>query len=99
MTTIRWTETARVDLRAIHAYVARDSRVYAQRVMDRVKKAVERSSRFPESGTRVIEWDRPDIRKIVVGNYRAIYRIHGEVVEILTVIHAARLLSEEPPDV
>jgi toxin ParE1/3/4 len=74
MTTIRWTEAARGDLRAIHAYIARDSRAYARRVLDRLRKAVERLSRFPESGAQVLEWDRPDLREIVVSKFRVIYR-------------------------
>src|SRR5947209_8208244 len=31
MIPIFWTEQARADLRAVHAYIARDSRVYARR--------------------------------------------------------------------
>src|SRR4051794_20633482 len=89
MTPIRWTESARGDLRAIHAFIARDSRVYARRMVERLRKAVERLSRFPGSGTRVHEWDRPELREIIVGNYRVIYRLRDECVEILTVIHAA----------
>jgi toxin ParE1/3/4 len=98
MTRIRWTEAARTDLRTLHAYIARDSRVYARRVVERLRKAVERLQVFPESGTRVIEWDRPDLREVVVGNYRAVYRYREQIVEILAVLHAARNLPDEPPN-
>ena len=98
MTPIRWTDGARADLRAIHAYVARDSRVYARRLVDRIRKSVLRLRKFPESGGRVLEWDRPDVREIPVGNYRAIYRLRNNTVEILTVIHGARLLSDQAED-
>ena len=64
-------------------------------MVDRLRKAVERLGQFPGSGTRVHEWNRPDLREIVVGNYRVIYRLNDEIVEILTVIHAARRLAEE----
>lgn len=37
--------------------------------------------------------DEPLIREILLGNYRIVYRISGEVVEILTVYHGARLLD------
>jgi addiction module RelE/StbE family toxin len=99
MMTIRWTESARADLRAIHAYIARDSRVYAKRMVERLRKAVDRLRRFPGSGTLVPEWDRPELREIVVGNYRVIYRLKERCVEILTVIHAARHLPGDSRDV
>jgi toxin ParE1/3/4 len=98
MTSIRWTESARADLRVIHAFIAKDSRVYAQRMIDRIKKAVETLRRFPGSGTQVHEWDRPDIREILVGNYRVIYSLEERKVVILTVIHAASQLSDDPTD-
>jgi plasmid stabilization system protein ParE len=98
MTPIQWTETARADLRAIHAYVARDSRVYARRLVDRIRKSVGRLRRFPESGARVLEWDRPDVREVLAGNYRVIYRLRNNTVQVLTVIHGARLLSDQAED-
>jgi toxin ParE1/3/4 len=99
MPTIQWTEFARADLRAIYAFIARDSRVYARRTVDRIRIAVERLKRFPGSGTRVHEWDRPELREIVVGNYRVIYRLGDRTVEILTVIHAASQLPDDRADV
>lgn len=99
MTSIRWTETARADLRAIHAFIAKDSRVYAQRMVERIRKAVDRLSRFPRSGAQTHEWDRSDLREILVSNYRIIYRIDEQNVVILTVIHAARQVPDDPLDV
>jgi toxin ParE1/3/4 len=96
MTSILWTDSARADLRVIHAFIAKDSRVYAKRMIDRIKKAVDRLKRFPGSGTQVHEWDRPDLREIMVGNYRVIYRLDEQSAVILTVIHAASQLSDDP---
>ena len=95
MTTIRWTESARTDLRMIHAYIARDSRVYARRMIDRIKTSVDRLKQFPGSGARVREWDNEQLREIVVGNYRVIYRLHEKMVVILTVIYGASQLSQD----
>ncbi len=94
MRSIRWTKTARGDLRAIHGFIARDSRLYALRVVNRIRRSVERLKQFPESRTRVLEWDRPDLREIVVSNYRVIYGLRENDVEILAVIHAARQLPD-----
>jgi toxin ParE1/3/4 len=67
-------------------------------MLDRLNKAVERLRRFPGCGTRVQEWDRPDLREILVGNYRIICRLGDKSVEILSVIHAASRLSDDPVD-
>lgn len=93
MTLIRGTETARNDVRAIHAYIARDSRLYAKRTVERLKREVQRLRRFPKSGARVPEWDRNDLREILVGSYRVIYHWDERCVQILTVLHAARPFS------
>ncbi len=91
MIRIRWTQAARADLRQIHAHIARDSRVYARRLVDRIKAAVEGVRLFPEAGAKVPEWDQDDIREIFVGSYRVIYRLR-DAVEIIAVIHGARQL-------
>lgn len=75
-----------------------ETQVYALRLVNRTKTSVERLRQFPRSGTLVQEWDRPDLREIVVSNYRVIYRIHDEDVEIITVIHAARQLPDVEND-
>ncbi len=97
MTTICWTQTARADLRAIHAYVSRDSKIYARRLVEKIKHSVARLRRFPRSAGMVLEWEKEDVREIPVGNYRVIYQLRDNKVIVLTVIHAAREIPEFPP--
>lgn len=59
----------------------------------KVFEAVDRLELFPESGRVVPELNRKEIREVIIGNYRIIYRIRGELVEILTVYHSSRLLD------
>jgi len=91
MTRIRWSHADRADLREIYAHIARDSRVYARRFVERIKSAIENVRLIPEAGAKVVEWDRDDIREIYVGNDRLIYRIR-DVIEVVAVIHGARQL-------
>jgi len=42
------------------------------------------------SGRIVPECADPAIREIIYGNYRVIYRVRGDVVELLTIFHGAR---------
>ncbi len=39
------------------------------------------------------EINDPEIREILFGSYRIVYRVKGELVEILTIYHGARLLD------
>jgi len=94
MITIDWTDRARQDLRAVFAYVAQDSHVYAKRLVDRIREKVELLKDFPGLGATVEDWEGQNIREIQEGNYRIIYRARAELVQILTVLHAARRLPE-----
>ena len=53
----------------------------------------------PESGRRLPDFPQLPHREVVVGNYRVVYRYDPErdVVNIVMVVHGARLLKK-PPD-
>ncbi|GAG86026.1 unnamed protein product [marine sediment metagenome] len=38
--------------------------------------------------------ETPELRERILGNYRIIYRLKKDAVEIVTIIHGARLLRE-----
>lgn len=58
-----------------------------------VLAAVGRLANFPNSGRVVPEIKDPGIREIILGSYRIVYRVKGDLVELLTVYHGARLLD------
>ena len=74
-------------------YIAHDSSRYAHLFASKVFNSVLRLEDFPMSGRIVPEIEQEDIREIILGNYRIIYRISGENVYILTVYHSARLFD------
>jgi toxin ParE1/3/4 len=83
-------------------YISRDSEHYAKLFAQRIFAAAEMLTRFPESGRIVPEYDRRDLRELLFQNYGIVYRIKGDVVQIATVVHGARLLPDiwkegEPP--
>jgi len=90
---ISWTEQALEDLEAICLFIARDAPRYAAVFTDQVFVAVDRLQKFPLSGRVVPELEREEIREIIFKNYRIIYRVHREEVEILTIHHGAKLLN------
>jgi plasmid stabilization system protein ParE len=87
---VHWTDTARDHLRAIHAYIARDSPRYAQRMVDRLTRRSQQIGEFPLSGRKVPEFDVPQIRQLVEGPFRIIYYIKPDQINVLAIIHGAR---------
>ena len=93
MAEIRWTPQAADDLEAIADFISEDSTHYAGLFVIDVLNAVQRLKNFPQSGRIVPESNDPIIREIILGNYRIVYRVKPDLVEILTVYHGARLLD------
>ena len=46
------------------------------------------------SGRVVPEYQRPDLRELIFQNYRIVYRVKTDYVEVAAVVHGARLLSK-----
>ena len=88
-----WTDPSIEDLRAVRDYIGRDSDYYAADLVEQVVLSVERLLRFPKLGRVVPEAQDENIRELVHQNYRIIYRIAGERIEILTIVHGSRDLT------
>lgn len=92
-----WSQRALEDRRAIYEYIEADDPRTAVKVDGRIAHAVLRLQDFPESG-RVGRVE--DTRELVIArtSYIAPYRITGNIVRILRVIHSARIWPDEIPD-
>ena len=90
-----WTDNSIGHLLGIYEYIARNSPVYAKRVVDRITRRSEQIAEFPLSGRKVPEYKTEDIREIIEKPYRIIYRIKSDQIDILAVIHGAKLLPEK----
>ena len=90
-----WAPQAIEDVEAIRTYVARDSEQYANLLVERIVAAVDRLEGFPLSGRVVSEVGDESLREVIYRNYRIVYRLKPEIIEIVTVFHAARLLRLE----
>jgi toxin ParE1/3/4 len=87
---IVWSPQSILDLRAIRDYIAKDSEQYADLTIARIFFAVERLLRFPQSGRIVPERDDPEIREIIVGRFRVVYRFRGAAIEVATVFRSSK---------
>lgn len=91
MTPVRWTDQAVDDLTSIRDFIERDSLRYGRLVAERLFEATSRIEVFPESGRIVPELRRDDVREIIVGEYRIVYRLEAEVATLITVFRSSRL--------
>jgi len=89
-----WSPQAVSDLEAICDYIAKDSQEYACIIARRIVNVVESIPDHPRAGRMVPEWQTPSLRERIVGSYRVIYRAGPEAVEIVTIIHGARVFRE-----
>jgi plasmid stabilization system protein ParE len=95
---------AEADLRAIHDQIARDKPRAAGKWLRDTLAAIRSLRSLPYRHEVIPEAEELGIdrRHLIRGNYRILYRIEGQRVRVLRVIHAARrlterLLQDEPP--
>lgn len=94
MVVILWTEKALNDLKLIHDFIAIDSPSYANRFVNRINEKIKLLYKFHLVGKIVPEINKPDIREILIKNYRIIYKINEDVVYISRIYHSKRLLTK-----
>jgi plasmid stabilization system protein ParE len=92
---IIWTKSAVSNLEGIKEYIAQDSQYYAVEFIEKIIGAVEKLSAFPRLGREVPEIKKENIREIIYGNYRILYRLNSEVLYIIAIIHTARDINKE----
>jgi toxin ParE1/3/4 len=93
---LHWTPEAKAQLRAIEAYIAKDSPAAAKRTIGRIAQRCRQAAELPNSGRQVIEFPRADLRELLERPYRILYRIREEQVDIVTIWHYRRILRTLP---
>lgn len=88
-----WTETAWRDLERSANYIAEDSPGYAAAFVLRIRESARSLDDLTLRGRVVPELGEPDVRELLVGNYRLIYGVQEKAVYILGLIHGARDLA------
>jgi toxin ParE1/3/4 len=83
-------------LEANYLFIARDSLRYAKLTVDKIFSAIDKLESFPMLGRVVPEVEKENIRELIVGKYRIIYRVSEAEIEIVMIHHSSRLF--EPPE-
>jgi len=89
---IVWTKEALERLAEIEEFIAQDSADRAEKFINYLIDRGETLVSNHRIGRLVPEISNPDIREIIARNYRVVYRIKEEEIEILTVFEGHRLI-------
>ncbi|CAN5357433.1 hypothetical protein BH23BAC3_BH23BAC3_34090 [soil metagenome] len=92
---IVWANQALHKLNKLVDYIALDDVVTAEKWALKLIEKTDQLIEQPESGRIVPEYSEPNLRELIFGNYRVIYRIRKEVntIYIQTVWH----VRQDPP--
>jgi toxin ParE1/3/4 len=92
---VAWTRRSKYRLRQILERIAKDQPVNAVRFVGRLIDRGDSVEYQPYRGRIVPEYQDETIREVFEGDYRIIYKIWPERIDILTVRHIAQLLPVE----
>ncbi len=92
---IHWTQNAVEHLVNIYEYIALNSPTYAKGMVDKITRRSEQIADQPLSGRKVPEYQADDIRELIEKPYRIIYRLKADQIDVIAVIHCARLMPED----
>jgi plasmid stabilization system protein ParE len=92
---VHWTARALARLDAICSYIAKDSPPAAAAMERRLLLRSRQIAAHPRSGRMVPDYERDDVRELIEGNYRIIYRIRTDQVDVVAVMHCAQLLPDD----
>ena len=97
MVEIKWTDFAIENLNNIGDYIEKDSFRYAEIVVNSLFDSTDILEQHPFAGRMVSEFNDKNIRELIRGNYRIVYKVLNENrIDIITVHHSARLLNNLP---
>jgi len=89
---IIWAGEALKNIIEIENYISQDNPSKAIEFTDFLIRKCEYLINHPEMGRVVPELNNPDIRALIVKNYRIVYRVSEDEIQVLTVFEGHRLL-------
>jgi len=95
---VTWSDKARLRLREIHDYIAQDSPVQAQRMIDRLTRRSSRLALAPRADRSVPEYRQESLREVLERPYRIIYLVGQDRIDIVTVKHYRQRLPRKSAD-
>ncbi len=90
---IKWSPKAAQSFEEICNYISKDSEYYASIFAKKVNAIVKEIPRFPKLGWIVPEYQEENLREKIFQNYRIVYRLKGDIIEIVVISHGAKQLD------
>ncbi|MDH3346616.1 MAG: type II toxin-antitoxin system RelE/ParE family toxin [Desulfobulbaceae bacterium] len=89
---IIWSPLAIEKTTEIAEYIAKDNPSAATKWVETLFKKVTLLNSSPQQGRIVPETQQKEIRELIYGNYRIIYRLKNNTISILTIRHGKQIL-------
>ena len=91
---IFWSKQARSDLWAIRDFISRDSEYYALLQVKRLIERVEHLAGSSMKGHPVHEYPELNLRETHQENYRIIYEVGKDELQVVTIVHMKQMLQK-----
>jgi len=90
---INWTQKAQNNLISIGLYIKNDNPGIARKFLGAIRKRVLILKENPQIGRIVPGLNQADIRELIFKNYRIVYKLKSQDIDILTVFEGHKLLK------
>lgn len=90
-----WTKEALIRLKEIEEYISNDNPFVAIEFVNKLISLAETIIDNPEKGRVVLELSLENIRELLYRNYRIVYLVKKNSIDILTVFESHQLLKKE----
>lgn len=89
-----WTHEALEKLDEIEEYISKDSPARAEKFINQLISRAEYLLKNPNKGRIVPEFFIQELRELIFENYRIVYLLREDSIEILTVFESHRLIRK-----
>ncbi len=90
---IKWSPRAASNFEDICNYIGKDSEYYASLFAKKVNAIIKNIPQFPNAGRIVPEYGDENIWEKIYENYRIVYRLKEDYIEIVAICHGAKSLD------
>jgi plasmid stabilization system protein ParE len=84
---IRWSRSGQEDLERIHGFLASVDSDAAARAVRKITTAARELAAFPRLGSRLTEFGKREVRRLIIGDYEVRYELRKRELIILRVWH------------
>lgn len=88
---IKFLISAMEDMRSIKAFIAKDNQKAAVRLIIKIRATVKHLEEFSYSGRIIQETANPQLKEVIISNYRVMYQISDSTINIFAVYEGHRL--------